>query len=113
MNIQFTARHFTPSEEIRQHATSHLERLTKFEDVKHAEVILTEEQKTTRTVRSAELIVKVNGNVLTTTASGAQFLEVIDSATAKLESQLKKYKEKHSIERRRRTKLAAPKLVVD
>ncbi len=107
MKIQFTARHFAPTEDIRQRATAHIERLARFEDIMHAEIVLTEEHKLSRTVRSAEFIVKVFNGVLTTKSEGAQFTEAIDAVASKLETQLKKHKEKHSEGRRRNAKRIA------
>jgi len=111
MKIQFTARHFKPTEDIRQHATDHLERLEKYDNILHAEVILTELQKASRTVRNAELIVKVFGTVLTTKSTGAQFPQAIDEASKKLETQLKRHREKQKTERLRKSKLVATKKV--
>ncbi len=109
MKIQFTARHFKPSDEIRQQATDHLERLEKYDDILHAEVILSEQQKASRTVRNAELIVKVFGTVLTTKSTGAQFPQAIDEAAKKLESQLKRHKDKLKTGRLRKSKLTPAK----
>ncbi|MGH9831105.1 MAG: ribosome hibernation-promoting factor, HPF/YfiA family [Blastocatellia bacterium] len=112
MKIQFTARHFKPTDAIRDHATAHLERLEKYDNIMHAEVILTEEQKPSKTVRNAELIVKVFGTILTTKSNGVQFPEAIDAAAKKLETQLKRYKDKHSAERLRKSKLTPAKKAV-
>lgn len=109
MKIQFTARHFKPTDDIRQMATANLERLERYDDILHAEVILSEQQKASRTVRNAELIVKVFGTVLTTKSTSTQFPQAIDTATKKLEVQLKRHKEKQKTERLRKSKLVATK----
>lgn len=105
MKVQFTARHFKPTPDIRAHAIAIVERLEKFEgSILHAEVIIAEEKKTTRTVCNAEIILKAKDIVITTKASGAKHVEVIDAAAKKLERLLEKHKEKREHERTRKSK---------
>lgn len=108
MKVQFTARHFKPTADIKAHASESLERLEKFEDnILHAEIIVTEEQKASKTRCVTEIVIKTKDSTLTTTASGSKHAEVIDSAAKKLERLLEKHKEKRERERTRKSKLAS------
>ena len=105
MNVQFTARHFKPSGTIRTHALHCVEKFETYADnINHAEVILTELPKTTRTVCTAEFIVKVYDTVLITKASEATHIEAINAAAKKLEKVLDKHNEKRKSERLRKSK---------
>lgn len=108
MKVQFTARHFKPTDELRSYAINSVERLERIEDgIMHAEVILTEEQKPARTMCQSEIKLKVFDTVITTKASGAKHVTVIDSASKKIERLLEKQKEKRQRERLRKSKQAS------
>jgi ribosomal subunit interface protein len=105
MNVQFTARHFKPSDDIRAHAISCVEKLERIEaDILHAEVILTEEQKSSRLVCEAEFIIKVYDTVLITKAEDAKHIEAITLAARKLDTLLEQHKETLQHDRLRKSK---------
>jgi putative sigma-54 modulation protein len=94
MNIKFTARHFKAHDSLKDHATTHIENLTKFYDgILSAEVILSFE-KVRDSIKIAEITMSVNGKVLKSVGKSEEFLKSIDIAVDKIEIQLKKYKEK-------------------
>ncbi|HEY9187166.1 MAG TPA: ribosome-associated translation inhibitor RaiA [Bacteroidota bacterium] len=94
MNVKITARHFKAHDTLKEHAQSSIESLTKFYDgILSAEVILSYE-KVQNSVKIAEITLGVNGKLLKATAKSEDFIKSIDIAVEKIESQLKKYKDK-------------------
>jgi putative sigma-54 modulation protein len=91
MQKMVTARHFDLTPEIRTHAESEMDGLTRFfENIISAEFILDME----RHRRIAELRVKVYRDVLSATAETDDIYTAIDSSVDKVKTQLKKYKGK-------------------
>jgi putative sigma-54 modulation protein len=94
MNVKFTARHFKAHDSLKEHAKTNIENLTKFYDgVLNAEVILSFE-KVRDSIKIAEITMSVNGKILKAIGKSEDFVKSIDMAIDKLETQLKKYKEK-------------------
>ena len=105
MNVQFTARHFKPSGNVRTLALRCVEKFETYADnIIHAEVVLTEQPKATRTVCTAEFIVKVYDTILITKAQEATHVEAINAAAKKIEKILDRHNEKRKTERLRRSK---------
>ncbi|HNS73481.1 MAG TPA: ribosome-associated translation inhibitor RaiA [bacterium] len=91
MRITFTARHFKPSERLKEHATTQAEKLKKFSDgILDIEIIL----DYIKQVQKAELVAKVYGTRLTVVEESGDMYKSIDLAMEKMERQLMKHKDK-------------------
>ena len=94
MNVTFTARHFRPHPDIKQHALDTVKKLHKFYDgIVTANVVLSYE-RATNSVKAAEINIHVFGSVLTAKEKSEDYHKSIDKAAAKLTLQLEKYKAK-------------------
>ena len=94
MNIKFTARHFRPHADVKEHALDTVKKLGKFYDgIMTAHVILSFE-RVTNSVKIAEINLHVYGTILTATEKSDDFHKSIDAAAAKVNVQLDKYKSK-------------------
>jgi len=92
MNVTFTARHFRPHADVRQHAINEVKKLGKFYDgIVTANIILSFE-RATNSLKSAEVNLHVYGTILTAKDKSDDFMKSIDKTIAKLALQLKKYK---------------------
>jgi putative sigma-54 modulation protein len=103
MKFVFTSRHFKAHDNIKQFAQNEIEKITKFYDgIIRGEVILSFE-KSTNSVKIAELILTTNTHhVLTAKERSDDFLISIEGAADKMEAQLKKIKEKLKFNHTRR-----------
>jgi len=91
MRITFTARHFKPSERLKEHAHLQAEKLKKFSDgILDIEIIL----DYIKQVQKAELVAKVYGTRLTVVEESEDMYKSIDLAMEKMERQLAKHKDK-------------------
>ena len=91
MRITFTARHFKPSERLKEHAHEQAEKLKKYSDgILDIEIIL----DYIKQIQKAELIAKVYGTRLTVVEESDDMYKSLDLAMAKLERQLKRHKDK-------------------
>lgn len=91
MEYKLTARHFNPSDGLKQYIDKHLKRLEKFyRGIIDCEVILYPEAL----LQVAEVQVKVNGALLTAVEKSEDMFKSVDLAVEKIERQLKKHKEK-------------------
>ncbi|MBK7256405.1 MAG: ribosome-associated translation inhibitor RaiA [Ignavibacteriae bacterium] len=94
MNITFTARHFRPHPDIKEHALDTVKKLGKFFDgIVAANVILSYE-RAVNSVKEAEINLHVHGGVLTAKVKTDDYHKSIDKAAEKLTLQLEKYKTK-------------------
>ncbi|MRR13811.1 ribosome-associated translation inhibitor RaiA [bacterium] len=94
MNIKFTARHFRPHPDVKQHALEEIRKLGKFYDgIVTANVVLSFE-RATNSVKTAEINLHVYGTVLSATVKSDDFVKSIDKAIGKQVLQLNKYKSK-------------------
>lgn len=94
MNITFTARHFRPHPEVKEHAIEAVKKLAKFYDgIVRVNVILSFE-RVTNSLKAAEINMHVYGSILSAKEKSDDFIKSIDAATAKLTVQLDKYKKK-------------------
>lgn len=94
MNVTFTARHFRPHADVKQHALDTVKKLGKFYDgIVTANVVLSYE-RATNSVKTAEINVHVYGTVLTAKVKSEDYRKSIDKAAEKLTLQLEKYKAK-------------------
>lgn len=91
MNLSITFRHVDPSEALKAYATEKVERLGKyFDGLVEGHVILGQEK-----IRHlAEVSLSANGMRVVAKEETADFYTAIDNVVAKLERQLKRYKEK-------------------
>jgi putative sigma-54 modulation protein len=94
MNVKFTARHFRPHADVKEHALEEVKKLGKFYDgIVSAAVILSFE-RATNSVKTAEINLHVYGTILSATVKSEDFLKSVDKAVEKLSTQLSKYKSK-------------------
>jgi putative sigma-54 modulation protein len=92
MHIHFTARRFKAHESVRDHAIDSVKRLDKFYDgIVRGDVVLSYE-RTTNSLKTAEINLHVYGTVLFAKEKSEDFHKSIDIAVEKLERQLEKYK---------------------
>ena len=91
MRVSFTARHFKPSERLKEYATSEVARLKKYyDDILDVEIILDYVKQD----QFAEIIVKVYGQRLAVGEQSEDMYKSINIAVNKLERKLLRYKEK-------------------
>jgi len=91
MRISFTARHFKPSDRLKEFATSEVARLKKYyDDILDVEIVLDYVKQS----QLAELVVKVYGQSLAVEENSDDMYKSINLAVDKLERKLLKYKEK-------------------
>ncbi len=92
METHFTARRFRAHKDIKTEALDAVRRLDKFYDgIVRADVILSYE-RTSNSVKTAEINVHVQGAVLAAQEKSEDFMKSVELAVAKLERQLAKYK---------------------
>jgi len=91
MRITFTARHFKPSDRLKEHSHAQVEKLKRYYDgILDIEIIL----DYIKQQQVAELIAKVYGTRLAVVEKSEDMYKSIDLAVVKLERQLKRYKGK-------------------
>jgi len=91
MNIEITARHYEPSDRVKQHVEGELQQLKLFENlITSCKVIL----EKTKDGEQVEITLRVAGKNLLTKVNSDDMIKSIDQAVSKLERQLKKFKEK-------------------
>ena len=94
MNVTFTARHFRPHPDVKQHALNEVKKLGKFYDgIVTAKIILSFE-RVTNSLKTAEINLRVYGTVLSAREKSDDFVKSIDQTVAKLVLQLARYKSK-------------------
>ncbi|MBN1153292.1 ribosome-associated translation inhibitor RaiA [candidate division KSB1 bacterium] len=92
MRINFTARHYKPSERLKEYAETEVRSLEKYYDsIVDCDIILDYQKE----IQIAEINLVVHGAKLSATEKSEDIYKSIDLAVAKLQRQLKKYKEKH------------------
>lgn len=93
MRVSFTARHYKPSERLKDYATKEVHKLKRYYDgIIDCEIVL-DYQKLSQI---AEIKLNVYGNTLTAIEKSEDIYKSIDLAVIKLERRLKKYKGKLS-----------------
>lgn len=91
MRITFTARHFQPSDRLKDFSNEQVTRLKKYyDDILDTEIILDYQKQD----QIAEILIKVHGNKLAVKEKSEDMYKSITLAVDKLERKLKKYKEK-------------------
>lgn len=94
MIFTLTARHFKAHDSIKEFAEGEMHKLTKFFDgIISTEVILSYE-KPTNSIKIAEIIVRAKNHTFTATESSEDFHKSIELAIIKVQSQIKKFKDK-------------------
>lgn len=91
MELNLTFRHMDPSESIRQHITTRIDKLTKHLLKPESAHIVFESQKFLRRV---EITLTDNGDRITAMDESTDVYQSIDGAVTKIEKQLKKHKDK-------------------
>lgn len=92
MQIHITARKFKAHATLRKHATDAISRLPKYYDgIVRGDIILGFE-RSSNSVKWAEVTLHVHGAVLTARETSEDFAKSIELAIEKLERQLTKYK---------------------
>lgn len=91
MRVNFTARHYKPSERLKEYATEEVQKLERFYDnIIGCEIVL-DYQKLSQI---AEIKLNVHGNTLKAIEKSEDIYKSIDLAVTKIERRLKKYKAK-------------------
>jgi putative sigma-54 modulation protein len=92
METHFTARKFRAHKDVKAQALASVKRLDKFYDgIVRCDIILSFE-RTSNSVKTAEINLRVHGATLTATESSEEFMKSVELAVDKLERQLAKYK---------------------
>jgi len=92
MKTTITARHFKAPEKLRKYAENEVMRLGRFFDkIIDCDIIL-DYVKANNSKHSAEINMKVYGQILSVSVMSDDMFKSIDQAVKKLERQLKKYK---------------------
>ena len=101
MNTHFTARKFKARQDLKTYAVGQAKKLDKFYDgIVRADIILSYE-RTSQSVKTAEINIRVHGTTLSAKKSSEEFPKSIDLAIDKLERQLAKYKTKRQLKNKR------------
>ena len=91
MRITFTARHFRPSQRLKEYASNEVKRLEKYyHGILEIEIIL----DYIKQQQVAEVIVKVHGTRLTVLEKSEDMYKSIDLAVEKMKRKVTRYKEK-------------------
>lgn len=94
MEIKFTARHFKPAEELREYAQDAVGKLERYYDgIVKSEIILSFE-RARNSLKVAEIHLTVYGTLLKAVHKSEDYQKSVDTAVAKLERQIVKYKGK-------------------
>jgi putative sigma-54 modulation protein len=94
METHFTARKFRAHKDIKSQALAAVQRLDKYYDgIVRCDIILSFE-RTTNSVKTAEINLHVHGTTLAAQEKSEEFMKSVELAVAKLERQLAKYKTK-------------------
>ncbi len=94
MQFHFTARKFKAHATLREQASDAVMRLPKYYDgIVRGDVVLGYE-RSSNSIKWAEVSVHVHGNILTAREKSEDFAKSLELAIAKLERQLTKYKSK-------------------
>ncbi len=101
MDVHITARRFKAHKDIRDYALGSIQRLDKFYDgIIRSDVILSYE-RTTNSVKTAEVNVHINGNTLSAKEKSEDFILSLDRAIEKVIKQLDKVKTKTRVRKRK------------
>ena len=92
MKIRITAKNIKLTEAIKEFTQSKVDKLDKFFDGGHAEVVLTVDRKI---YQKAEITVHAQGKKFTAKATEGDLYKSIDSAVLKIEAQVRKSKGKY------------------
>jgi len=94
MDVHFTARKFKAHDTLKEHAIESIKRLDKFYDgIVRGDIILSYE-RTTNSLKTAEINLHVHGATLTAKEKSDDYHKSIELAVEKIERQLWKYKTK-------------------
>ena len=101
METHFTARKFKARQDLKSYAVDAVKKLDKYYDgIVRADIILSYE-RTTQSVKTAEVNLHVHGTTLSARESSEEFLKSIELAIDKLGRQLAKYKTKIRLKNKR------------
>ena len=105
MDTHFTARKFKARADLKKYAIEAVKKLDKYYDgILRADVILSY-QRTTQSVKTAEVNLHVYGSTLSAKESSEEFLKSLELAIGKLERQLAKYKTKLRMKKKKTLRL--------
>jgi|ABPY01.1.fsa_nt_gi putative sigma-54 modulation protein len=92
MRVNFTARHYKPSERLKEYAQNEVKRLEKvYNGIIDCDIVLDYQKD----IQIAEILINVYGSKMKVSEKTDDIYKSIDLAVQKLERQLIKYKEKH------------------
>ena len=96
MSTQFTARHFQPSDHLKQFSLDAVDKLHTFHtDISSIEIVLEPSQDADRP-QKADLRVKIPGDFLTATVEEESYEKAVLEAVDLMTRQLRKFKTKHA-----------------
>lgn len=96
IKTNITSRHFKAHETLTDYLVQEVNSLERYQTpIIHADAILSFE-KATNSVKTCELLVKLNDRTLTAKESTDDFVKSIDKAVDKIETQLLKHKDKQN-----------------
>jgi len=115
MQVKITARHDNPGDAVRQYAESKLSKLDRrLHDLTLIEVIFSREHNPSiADGHTVEAIVHTKGPHLVATESAATYEAAIDRLLDKLERQVERYRDKRTLELRRRSQHEEPPVLPD
>lgn len=94
MNMYITARHFRAHETLRSYAFDAINKLEEhYDGIISADLILSFE-KSKKSLKTAELLVKVQGSILKSKEQTDDFPKSIDASVMKMKRQLQRHKSK-------------------
>lgn len=103
MDITFRGQHVTITEDVRDHASAHLEKLERhLPVVDHAVVDVRREAKGDEGRYIVQVTVNANGTVLRAEERNYDMAAAVDACTAVLDRQAKRFKERHLLRSERR-----------
>ena len=93
MKINFTARHYKPSQRLKEYAETELNKLEKvYDGIISCDIVLDYQKE----IQIAEVNVFVHGQTLTVIEKTEDIYKSIDMAAEKMERQLIRYKQKRN-----------------
>ena len=115
MQVKITARHDNPGDAVRQYAEAKLSKLDRrLHDLTLIEVIFSREHNPSiANGHTVEAIVHTKGPHLVATESAATYEAAIDRLLDKLERQVERYRDKRTLELRRRSQHEEPPVLPD
>lgn len=98
MNITITARKFKAHDTLKEFINNEVSSLTRFHDNIHKAEVILSYQNAKDSVKTAEIILTLPGQILTSTEDSEEFKKSVSGSVEKLTRQLQKIKKTKRIE---------------